>query len=257
MTIDSTMPEQLTFEERYARIGTLADDPNARVMVFIDGQNLYKRCYEYFGHALCHPHLLARYLAGSRSPSLVAVRFYTGVPDRNVDEIEARKYKNLHRRLLTMERHGVTAIRRPLRYHWAWGPAHDQRKKLGRPGPDSGTLEVWTEAYQRPQEKGIDLAIGLDVIEFAVTGSYDVAIVVSRDSDLHEIPKNLKNLQKHLPRPVRIEAAVLVPDSQRGVITLPDFHFTHQVDRAMFELAKDETNYNSEPWEYPVFTVGS
>ena len=36
----------------------LQTEPDARVMVFIDGQNLYKRCEALFGHPLCHPNLL-------------------------------------------------------------------------------------------------------------------------------------------------------------------------------------------------------
>lgn len=48
-------------------IDALATDPAARVMVFVDGQNLYNRCRDLFGHPLCHPHLLAQYLAGPRT----------------------------------------------------------------------------------------------------------------------------------------------------------------------------------------------
>jgi hypothetical protein len=48
-------------------VAALAADPAARVMVFIDGQNLYKSCHELFRHPLCHPHLLAEHLAGPRT----------------------------------------------------------------------------------------------------------------------------------------------------------------------------------------------
>lgn len=41
------------------------------------------------------------------------------------------------------------------------------------PGPTRGPIQVWAEAYRRPREKGIDLAIGLEVMEFALRGSYD------------------------------------------------------------------------------------
>jgi hypothetical protein len=39
-----------------------------------------------------------------------------------------------------------------------------------------------------PSEKGIDLALALEVVEFALNGVFDVAIVVSLDRDLEEIP---------------------------------------------------------------------
>jgi hypothetical protein len=45
-------------------VAALATDPTAKVLVFIDGQNLYKACRSLFGHPLCHPHLLAQHLAG-------------------------------------------------------------------------------------------------------------------------------------------------------------------------------------------------
>jgi len=83
---------------RDPRIDELATDPDARVMVFVDGQNLYNTCRRTFGHPLCHPHPLAQYLAGARTNNPVACRFYTGRPNPNVPG-EASKARNLDRRL--------------------------------------------------------------------------------------------------------------------------------------------------------------
>jgi len=69
---------------RDPRIDELATDPEARVMVFVDGQNLYNTCRRTFGHALCNPHLLAEHLAGPRTRHRVACRFYTGRPNPNI-----------------------------------------------------------------------------------------------------------------------------------------------------------------------------
>ena len=223
-------------------------------MVFVDGQNLYKRCEDYFGHALCHPHLLAEHLAGARSPESVSTRFYTGQPDPNVDDIERRKRSQLDRRLAGMRKCGVTTITRELRYHWTWGPAYDQRRKLERPGPNAGTVEVWTEAYKRGAEKGIDLAIGLEVVEFAVKGNFDVAIIVSFDRDLHEIPKAMRNVRDFLPKPVRIEAAVPVALTRTSAVRLPGFSFTHQITESVFQTIRDDTDYTlpKDQWTPPV-----
>lgn len=84
-------------------VAALATDPNAKVLVFIDGQNLYKTCASLFQHPLCHPHLLAEVLAGPRTK--FSCRFYTGRPNPNVDPTGAR---NLDRRLNVMRQHGVT-----------------------------------------------------------------------------------------------------------------------------------------------------
>lgn len=92
----------------------LATSPSARVIVFIDGQNLYQACRRLFGHPLCHPHLLAEWLAGPRVQHAPYVRFYTGRANPNIRG-KAMRVRNLDRRLRTMEKAGVLTILRPLR----------------------------------------------------------------------------------------------------------------------------------------------
>lgn len=230
------------------RVAALADDPNARVMVFIDGQNLYKRCRELFDHPLCHPHLVARHLAGPRTNKRISCRFYTGRPNPNFAG-EADKTRNLDRRLQVMREAGVTVITRPLRYHWDWG----HRTRLPKPGPGARPQQVTLEPWQRPQEKGIDLCLALDVIEFALTDKLDVAVVVSLDRDLHEIPQAIRSIAGVVGRPIRLEAAVPVPDKLRYPKVLPHFDWTHQITRAVFEECRDDTNYTvaEDAWRAP------
>jgi hypothetical protein len=76
----------------------LAKDTNARVMVSIDGQNVYKTCRRLFGKPLVNPRLLAEHLAGARANNPVACRFYTGRPNPNVPG-ENERTRNLDRRL--------------------------------------------------------------------------------------------------------------------------------------------------------------
>jgi hypothetical protein len=120
------------------------------VLVFIDGQNLYKTCRSLSGHPLCHPHLLAQ----------------PGRPNPNTDPNGAR---NLDRRLAIMRREGVTVVTRPLRCHWDWGHAG---RRLPAPGPGVAPQHVRLTPWMRPQEKGIDLVIGLDVVEFLLTQNH-------------------------------------------------------------------------------------
>ena len=219
-------------------VDALASDPEARVMVFIDGQNLYKTCAGLFGHPLCHPHLLAEHLAGPRTQNRVACRFYTGRPDHNIVG-ERSKARNLDRRLDAMRRVGVTVVTRRLRYHWDWG--HQQPLPPAEAGAAPQTVQL--VPWQRPQEKGIDLAIGLDVIEFALTDKFDVAIVVSLDRDLAEIPQALRNLRPVVNRPIRLEAAVPIKPGRTDPKTLAGFHYTHQITEQIFDLVRDETDY--------------
>jgi uncharacterized LabA/DUF88 family protein len=232
----------------HPEIERLVSAPEARVMVFVDGQNLYKRCDELFGHPLCHVHLLAEHLAGPRVLRRVACRFYTGRPNPNLAG-EEKKVRNLDRRLGAMRGAGVTVITRELRYHWTWGPS------VTLPAAREGSAPVTVELrpWRRPQEKGVDLALGLDVVEFALSGLFDVGIVVSLDRDLAEIPRAIRNLGSHLAKPVRLEAAVPVGGSRRAPVVLSGFHFTHQITQAVFERVRDDTDYTVSPeaWERP------
>lgn len=53
--------------------------------------------------------------------------------------------------------------------------------------------------WQGPQEKGIDLLIALDTVEFLLRGICDVAIIVSLDRDLYEIPNAVRNPRASSP----------------------------------------------------------
>lgn len=225
------------------QVAALASDPNARVMVFIDGQNLYKSCKEIFGHPLCHPHLLAKHLAGQRTNRPVACRFYTGRPNPNISG-ETTKTSHLDRRLNMMRAAGVTVLTRPLRYHWDWG----HRRVLPKAEPGASPQQVLLTPWQRPQEKGIDLLIALDAVEFVLTSACDVAIIVSLDRDLFEIPQAIKNLKRFIPGPVRLEAAVPVSDTLSQPKTIARFDYTHQITSRVFALVRDDTDYTASIW---------
>lgn len=107
---------------------------------------------------------------------------------------------------------------------------------------------------QRPREKGIDLVMALDVLEFAITDRYACAIVVSLDRDLHEIPQAQRNMRGVLRRPFRIEAAMPVLDGLTRPKTLTGFDFTHQITRVVWERIRDDTDYTvaDEGWAPPI-----
>ncbi len=229
-------------------IDALATASSARVMVFIDGQNLYKTSEELFGHPLCHPHLLAQHLAGPRTKNRVGCRFYSGRPSQNIPA-ERRKLRNFDRRMNVLRTNGVTVETRPLRYHWDWG----HREDLPEPGPDVKPQKVTMHPWQRPQEKGIDQCLALDVVEFALTDLFEVAIVVSLDRDLFEIPRTVRNLRRYLQHPVRLEAAVPVPEGLESPKTISGFSHTHQITPELFGLIRDDTDYTVDDasWSPP------
>src|SRR5579871_5350987 len=154
-------------------------EAEARVLVCIDGQNVYKACKNMHGHGRIHPLLLADRVRDGRT--LVGVRYYSGVHDPTINpEVRAKT----DRRHSLMRRTGVSVVERQLRYRWEWGfdPA-----LLPDPRTSQGTAQTVTvQPYQQPREKGIDLAIGLDVVDLALADFMDVAVIVSSDNDLCE-----------------------------------------------------------------------
>lgn len=230
-------------DRRYRRRLELATDPDARVMVFVDGQYLWKECRRLFGHGQCHPDVLAKELAGPRK--LVGTRFYTGLHD-------PRKFPDQHaamqRRLYAMQRRGVDFQTRTLQYVWDWGPRLPERRRLPKAGPNVPPRNLEIAPYERPVEKGIDMFLALDAVDLALLEKFDVAIVVSLDRDIAEVPPMLRQMVRRLRRQeIRVEAAVLEHPGRRrpraGPTVLPGYDYTHQITEEMYRRAIDTTDY--------------
>jgi len=210
-------------------------DTAARVLAFIDGQNAYKSCERLYKHGPTHPMMLADRLRNGRK--LVGVRYYSGVPDPQIDP-EGRKKRDLRHNL--MRRTGVTVIERQLRYRWEWG--FDSRT-LPDPRKSQGVgREVAVWPYQRAREKGIDLAIGLDAIDLALNDFMDVAIIVSSDNDLCEAARMVHQATTARGTRVSVEAALFT--GARKPILLTHYDYTRQLRYADFDAARDSFDYS-------------
>lgn len=97
------------------------------------------------------------------------------------------------------------------------------------------------------------MVLALDVVELLLTGVCNVAIIVSLDRDLFEIPAMIANVKRLLPGPVRLEAAVPVPDALPSPKTIARFSYTHQLTRNVFDLVRDDVDYTvaDEEWTPP------
>jgi hypothetical protein len=148
-----------------------------------------------------------------------------------------------------MQRNGVTYQTRTLQYVWEWGPSLEVRRRLPPPGRGEDPRTVEISPFERPMEKGIDLFLALDAIDLALTGKYDVAIIVSLDMDLTELPPMLRRFVRYMGLPdVRVEAAVVERPSPRRPARpprriLPNFDYTHQITGELFQRAIDLTDY--------------
>ncbi|MFC7382473.1 NYN domain-containing protein [Sphaerisporangium rhizosphaerae] len=147
-----------------------------RVAVFLDYQNVHLSghgLFEAYGTPLysCvpEPAKIADMIAKRRGrPSeAVAVRVYRGRPDPNhqptpaaANDAQAARWQRDAR---------VHMVRRQLNYR-GW--------------PD-----------RPPQEKGIDVAIAVDLIHLALRGQYDALVLFSSDTDLLPAVETIKNLR--------------------------------------------------------------
>lgn len=208
-------------------------DPDARVLVFIDGQNLYKTCERLYAHGACHPLLLAQRVSTPRR--LTGVRYYSGVHDPTVDPDGRSRTDRRHN---LIRRTGVTVVERKLRYRWEWG---FDPKLLPDPKRNRGQqVQIQVTPYQRAREKGIDLTLGLDVVDLARTGAMDVAVIVSSDNDLCEVARSTHQVTLADGR-VSVEAAIF--NERRNPILMAEYDYTHQLRHADFATARDNFDY--------------
>jgi uncharacterized LabA/DUF88 family protein len=139
-----------------------------RVVVFIDGQNFYRNARRAFFDDARDAYHVGQFrptavgqLLAVRDPdrALQQVRIYTGRPDAY---LQPKAHAANVRQCAAWEAQGCYVFTRPLRYP---------------PGyPNS--------SGRRPEEKGIDVAMAVDLTRLAQDDHYDVAIVCTGDTDL-------------------------------------------------------------------------
>lgn len=210
-------------------------------MVLADGQNIFKGCRNNYGHGYVHPLLLAhRVLAGRK---LASVRYYTGLHHPRVNpNLNAAA----NRRHSLMRRMGLTVEERKLRYRWEWRVNKQDAYGLPEPVQDhkGETHQVRVEPFYQPREKGIDLSLGLDAVDFALTGKIDVLIIISSDTDLCEVARMVHQMTMQNGHRVSVEAAVFNDD--RKPIVMKHYDHTHQLTRKDFDEARDSFDYTKE-----------
>ena len=132
----------------------------------------------------------------------------------------------------------MTVIERQLRYRWEWG---FDPKLLPDPKRNRGQqMPVQVTPYQRAREKGIDLTLGLDVVDLARAGAMDVAVIVSSDNDLCEVARSTHQVTLADGR-VSVEAAMF--NEGRRPILMAEYDYTHQLRHEDFDAASDSFDY--------------
>jgi len=153
----------------------------------------------------------ARY--GKNSHVLTCVRYYTGIHDlaRN-----PAQHGVMTRRLQAYELAGVSTVAIPLRY----------------------------DSYGKAREKGVDVRLSIDMVRFARKGLFDVAVVVSEDSDIDEAVQDLYDLRDH-ERWLAVENAL--PHSKKPGVRNPRWLASAKrrrpITNTMFAQVKDPNRY--------------
>lgn len=132
-----------------------------RVMIFIDGANLFHGCSNYKKGYKIDMLKLRDELVGGRK--LVSSHYYAAIPRENSSQFPAQK-RFLD--MLSYNSFNVTAV--PLK-------THRVTVKCDYCGMENHTTEQ--------VEKGVDIALATDLISFAMDDQYDTAIIVSGDYD--------------------------------------------------------------------------
>lgn len=139
-----------------------------RVMIFIDGNNLYHDLKEHYNRTDIDFTKFCKKLAGSRS--LIRTYYYNAIVDR---EHEPERYARQQRFIESL---------RALPYF---------ELRFGR-------LVYFDWPRQRPIEKGVDVKLSTDMLVHAFRNSYDTAILVSGDTDYAAALQAVKDQGKHV-----------------------------------------------------------
>jgi hypothetical protein len=202
-------------------------------MVFLDYQNAYRTVRgAYFDHELdphwygqLNPLALGQHLAAD-SPfdrELAEVRIYRGLPSSKRDP---KGYGAARRQITRWDAmRGVTVVTRAIRYPHGW--------------PDDCGDE-------RPQEKGIDVALALDFAMMGERGQYDVGILVSGDTDLKPALESVAYARRDNGEGARAEVAAWSAEGKRGRRLAIDGVnlFCHWMGRDVYDQVCDLQDYN-------------
>jgi uncharacterized LabA/DUF88 family protein len=201
-----------------------------RVVVFLDYQNVYRgarRAFHAEADHHCHgqvdPLRLGLHLSQD-SPfdrELVQVRIYRGMPAASRD---SRGYGACRRQVAAWTSSRLVEVTlRALRYPPGW--------------PDSSL------PGERPQEKGIDVALAMDLVLMA-GNDFDVAILMSTDTDLKPALEYIAGLTDKAGTPRAEVAAWSAPRRVNARLAIRSRKlFCHWLGEDTYRTIADTTDY--------------
>ena len=92
------------------------------------------------------------------------------------------------------------------------------------------------------QEKGVDVSLALDLVQATHERRYDVAIIVSQDSDFSPAVSLAKQVAASQNRTLTFECAFPVGPGSRSRRGVPGTNWV-RIDRAMYDACLDPRDY--------------
>jgi len=198
---------------------------NERLTLFIDDKNFYhgaRRAFfakddpHYYGQI--KPIELGKLISERCLPphirSLYQVRVYTGIPEATK---EPKTYSACIKQINAWKNAGVEVISRMLRYPEDW--------------PSS-----------KAEQKGVDVALAVDFVAFAIDSEYDVGVIASTDSD---IKSALEYVMRKCNDKCHIEVTAWNNPLKRSRLSISGYNvWCHWLDRNDYDAIADLTDYN-------------
>lgn len=195
------------------------------LVLFIDDKNFYhgaRRAFfseadpHYYGQI--NPIELGRLVSARSLPThtrnLYQVRVYTGIPEATK---EPKTYSAHIKQRTVWENAGVEVISRALRYPDDW--------------PSS-----------KAEQKGVDVALAVDFVTFAIDGKYNVGIIASTDSDLKPA---LEYVWHKCKDRCHIEVVAWNNPLKRSRLSISGHNiWCHWLDKTDYDSIADLTDYN-------------
>lgn len=190
-----------------------------RLVVFIDHQNVYMCAREVYGDT--DPH----FVFGQFNPWKLGLR----LRDKRRERGEPAELDHVH-----VFRGRPKNDDRPAR------PAFDRQTQLWTQN-EKVSLHATGLQYRRddgPREKGVDVMLAVELIGGAYEDAYDVAVVVSADTDLLPAIAKAKGGGKV------VEVAAWEPDDSREFSrALRGADYTYYLSKSDFHMVADPTDY--------------
>ena len=91
-------------------------------------------------------------------------------------------------------------------------------------------------------EKGVDVRIALDIVRFALEGSYDVALIFSQDQDLIEAVQDVKKISMLQDRWIKPACAFPTSPTVQKTRGINGTDWI-RIDRATYDACIDPNDY--------------